>query len=122
MKLACSSLLFLFSLSTDLLGQTATPRGQVTAEIEAVMKQLKLERALLLPANPSLGRTMAGPSSQPDSLDLLTGVRRKLQVQILGEQREDFLHFSSERRGSRPPQDSGNVPQLSTRRTSRTAR
>jgi uncharacterized protein YgbK (DUF1537 family) len=33
-------------------------RGQVTAEIEAVMKQLKLERALLLPANPSLGRTI----------------------------------------------------------------
>lgn len=31
-------------------------RGQVTAEIEAVMKQLHLERALLLPANPSLGR------------------------------------------------------------------
>jgi uncharacterized protein YgbK (DUF1537 family) len=31
-------------------------RGQVTAEVEAVMKQLKLERALLLPANPSLGR------------------------------------------------------------------
>ncbi len=33
-------------------------RGQVTAEIEAVMQQLKLERALLLPANPSLGRTI----------------------------------------------------------------
>ncbi len=33
-------------------------RGQVTAEVEAVMKQLKLERALLLPANPSLGRTI----------------------------------------------------------------
>jgi uncharacterized protein YgbK (DUF1537 family) len=33
-------------------------RGQVTAEIEAVMKQLKLDRALLLPANPSLGRTI----------------------------------------------------------------
>lgn len=33
-------------------------RGQVTAELEAVMKQLKLERALLLPANPSLGRTI----------------------------------------------------------------
>ncbi len=31
-------------------------RGQVTAEIEAVIKQLKLKRALLLPANPSLGR------------------------------------------------------------------
>ena len=35
-------------------------RGQVTAEIEAVMKQLKLSRALLLPANPSLGRTIRG--------------------------------------------------------------
>ena len=35
-------------------------RGQVTAEVEAVMKQLKLERALLLPANPSLGRTIKG--------------------------------------------------------------
>lgn len=33
-------------------------RGQVTAEVEAVMKQLHLERALLLPANPSLGRTI----------------------------------------------------------------
>lgn len=31
-------------------------RGQVTAEVESVMKQLRLERALLLPANPSLGR------------------------------------------------------------------
>lgn len=35
-------------------------RGHVTAEIEAVMKQLKLMRALLLPANPSLGRTIKG--------------------------------------------------------------
>lgn len=33
-------------------------RGQVTAEVEAVMQQLHLERALLLPANPSLGRTI----------------------------------------------------------------
>ena len=33
-------------------------RGQVTAELEAVMRQLKLKRALLLPANPSLGRTI----------------------------------------------------------------
>jgi uncharacterized protein YgbK (DUF1537 family) len=33
-------------------------RGHVTAEIEAVMKQLKLSRALLVPANPSLGRTI----------------------------------------------------------------
>ena len=33
-------------------------RGNVTAEVEAVMKQLKLERALLLPANPSLGRVI----------------------------------------------------------------
>lgn len=33
-------------------------RGQVTAEVEAVMRQLKLERALVLPANPSLGRTI----------------------------------------------------------------
>jgi len=31
-------------------------RGQVTAEVESVMKQLRLKRALLLPANPSLGR------------------------------------------------------------------
>jgi uncharacterized protein YgbK (DUF1537 family) len=31
-------------------------RGHVTAEVEAVMQQLKFERALLLPANPSLGR------------------------------------------------------------------
>ena len=31
-------------------------RGHVTAEVEAVMHQLKLERALLLPANPSRGR------------------------------------------------------------------
>jgi D-threonate/D-erythronate kinase len=33
-------------------------RGQVTAEIEAMMKQLGFERALLAPANPSLGRTI----------------------------------------------------------------
>jgi D-threonate/D-erythronate kinase len=33
-------------------------RGQVTAEVEAVMKQLNLNRALLLPANPSLGRVI----------------------------------------------------------------
>ena len=33
-------------------------RGQVTAELEAVLKQLKLQRALLLPANPTLGRTI----------------------------------------------------------------
>jgi D-threonate/D-erythronate kinase len=33
-------------------------RGQVTAEIESVMRQLNLEKALLLPANPSLGRTI----------------------------------------------------------------
>ncbi len=33
-------------------------RGQVTAEVEAVMRQLGLNRALLLPANPSLGRTI----------------------------------------------------------------
>ncbi len=33
-------------------------RGQVTAEVEAVMKQLQLRRALLLPANPSLGRVI----------------------------------------------------------------
>ncbi len=33
-------------------------RGQVIAEIEAVMLQLRLQRTLLLPANPSLGRTI----------------------------------------------------------------
>jgi len=33
-------------------------RGQVTAEVEAVLRQLKLNRALLLPANPSLGRVI----------------------------------------------------------------
>jgi uncharacterized protein YgbK (DUF1537 family) len=31
-------------------------RGNVTAEVEAVMQELKLNRALMLPANPSLGR------------------------------------------------------------------
>lgn len=31
-------------------------RGNVTAEVEAVMRQLNYNRALLLPANPSLGR------------------------------------------------------------------
>jgi D-threonate/D-erythronate kinase len=31
-------------------------RGQVTAEVEAIMRQLRFERTLLLPANPSLGR------------------------------------------------------------------
>ena len=33
-------------------------RGQVTMEIEAVMQQLGVGRALLAPANPSLGRTI----------------------------------------------------------------
>src|SRR3954454_19384753 len=31
-------------------------RGNVTAEVEAVMQQLGLNRALVLPADPSLGR------------------------------------------------------------------
>ncbi len=31
-------------------------RGNVTSEVEAVMRELKCNRALLLPANPSLGR------------------------------------------------------------------
>ena len=33
-------------------------RGNVTAEVEAVMQQLDLNRALVLPANPSLGRVI----------------------------------------------------------------
>lgn len=33
-------------------------RGQVTAEVEAVMTQLRFNRALLLPANPALGRVI----------------------------------------------------------------
>lgn len=33
-------------------------RGHVTAEVEAVMRQLGLNRALVLPANPSLGRVI----------------------------------------------------------------
>jgi len=33
-------------------------RGQVTAEIEAMLEQLGFQRALLAPANPSLGRTI----------------------------------------------------------------
>ena len=35
-------------------------RGNVTAEVEAVMRQLGLDRAVLLPANPSLGRIIRG--------------------------------------------------------------
>ena len=35
-------------------------RGQVTAEVEAMMQQLGFARALLAPANPSLGRTIQG--------------------------------------------------------------
>lgn len=35
-------------------------RGNVTAEVEAVMKELNCNRALLLPANPSLGRIIRG--------------------------------------------------------------
>lgn len=34
-------------------------RGHVLAEIRAVMRQLRLRQALLVPANPSLGRTIA---------------------------------------------------------------
>lgn len=33
-------------------------RGNVTAEVEAVMRELGFNRALMLPANPSLGRTI----------------------------------------------------------------
>jgi uncharacterized protein YgbK (DUF1537 family) len=33
-------------------------RGQVTAELEAILKELGYHRALLLPANPALGRTI----------------------------------------------------------------
>src|SRR6185369_4965941 len=33
-------------------------RGQVTAEVEAIMKELGVNRALLAPANPSLGRVI----------------------------------------------------------------
>ncbi|MES2924537.1 MAG: four-carbon acid sugar kinase family protein [Verrucomicrobiota bacterium] len=33
-------------------------RGNVTPEVEAILKQLGLNRALLLPVNPSLGRTI----------------------------------------------------------------
>jgi uncharacterized protein YgbK (DUF1537 family) len=33
-------------------------RGPVVAELEAILKQLRLRRALLVPANPSLGRTI----------------------------------------------------------------
>jgi D-threonate/D-erythronate kinase len=35
-------------------------RGNVTPEVEAILKQLGLNRALLLPVNPSLGRTIVG--------------------------------------------------------------
>lgn len=35
-------------------------RGNVRAEIEAVLKQTGLQRALLVPANPSRGRTLSG--------------------------------------------------------------
>jgi uncharacterized protein YgbK (DUF1537 family) len=35
-------------------------RGQVMAEVLAVMRQLKLDSALLAPANPGLGRTIQG--------------------------------------------------------------
>ena len=34
-------------------------RGQVVAELEAMMPQLGLKRALLVPANPALGRTIS---------------------------------------------------------------
>jgi D-threonate/D-erythronate kinase len=35
-------------------------RGHVTPEIEAVLERLRLTRAVLVPANPSLGRTIKG--------------------------------------------------------------
>ena len=35
-------------------------RGQVVAALEAVMPQLGLKQALLVPANPALGRTISG--------------------------------------------------------------
>jgi uncharacterized protein YgbK (DUF1537 family) len=44
----------------DLQKVDSVLRGNVTAEVEAVMRQLKLNRALLLPANPSLGRVIRG--------------------------------------------------------------
>ncbi len=33
-------------------------RGQITAEIQAILRELGISRALLIPANPSLGRTI----------------------------------------------------------------
>ena len=35
-------------------------RGQVTAELEALLRELRLDLALLIPANPSLGRVIQG--------------------------------------------------------------
>src|ERR1017187_6495349 len=42
-------------------------RGNVTAEVEAVMMQLDFNRALLLPANPSLGRIIDRKSTRLNS-------------------------------------------------------
>ena len=74
-------------------------RGQVTAEVEAVMKQLKLERALLLPANPSLGRTIRDgqyfvhgkPLHKTEFLHDPEYPRRSAQVVRLLEAPENFL-------------------------------
>jgi len=74
-------------------------RGQVTAEVEAVMKQLKLDRALLLPANPSLGRTIRDgqyfvqgkPIHETEFLHDPEYPRRSSQVVRLLDAPEDFL-------------------------------
>jgi uncharacterized protein YgbK (DUF1537 family) len=74
-------------------------RGQVTAEVEAVMKQLKLERALLLPANPSLGRTIRDgqyfvhgkPIHKTEFLHDPEYPRRSSQVVRLLDAPENFL-------------------------------
>ena len=80
-------------------------RGQVVAEVEAVMGQLGSKRALLLPANPSLGRTIVDgeyrvhgrpihktefardtehPRLSAQVLDLVPPRRRPIQVGKLG--------------------------------------
>ena len=76
-------------------------RGPVVAELEAILKQLELELALLLPANPSSGRTIRGgrycirgrPIHETDFARDPEHPRRSSEVRaLLGKPRRSAIH------------------------------
>jgi len=74
-------------------------RGQVTAEVEAILRQLQLDRALLLPANPALGRVIRDgqyfvkgkPINRTEFVNDPEYPRRSAQVMRLVSAPEHFL-------------------------------